>query len=385
MKFPIKTIVAIGIAGIMSLFAIALPAVAISMIKLGEPTPDATIAASNSGGYYLDDNYFTFQPTLTKDVILSKLGSTYSDLRDAQHQKAIDDIIEKAESANVSQAIIMAFWSGEASFRFNDAEFGCGVPTGGGNQNPSFDAQLDCVVKPINAAISRDSNYVGGVYKTKPTETANTWTRLLYNYTDGNRDAPWGKYNWDVLKLGYVSDARDPRIVILRKLVPEQVVGTSTSDDNGIGLRIAGTARGQEGYKPKQNDCLIYNERTQAGDRYQWCVAFAVWVYNKATNSVTIPWDIRSTIALRDYFKNHPNTFEWKEKGTFQLTDLRAGDAFLEPSSSSSSGMHAGIIHTENGKYYTIEDNTSNDMVERRPINDAGAFVQNLIGVGRIK
>lgn len=281
------------------------------------------------------------------------------------------------KQTGINPAILVSFWAGEQGFSYDSNDkydpdrdmkaFGCSVTGPGVNSYPSFEGQVKCVLDQVQNAINKEGNY-------REPEIPGTWDRLIYHYI-GTEDQKVALKTY-----GHVTTASNTRIKILKKLVPDQVTcaaiqGASTSN------KIVGAARGQVGYKTQKSDCAIYNEKTIDESRqYQWCVSFVSWVYRKAGHNVPL---MVGTEEIMNYFKNEQTWIERKDIKS--ANDIKAGDVLIETSASSSSGKHAGIIDIENGRYFTIEGNTSKDMVERREIGDMNAFVRNLVDLGRIK
>jgi len=169
-------------------------------------------------GCYLEDKFFTDTSTVSSaDYVLEKLKK-YPKLK-SQKDK-VEKIIAESQKAGINPAILIAFWNGEQSFGNPDAAFGCGV-YGGKKRFPGFENQIRCALNCIKKAINNQAPY------NQPQGT-NAWTRLMYNYSADRQEL----YH----ERGYVSsDTDDPRITILKQLVPDQVVcNTNTVKDGWL-------------------------------------------------------------------------------------------------------------------------------------------------------
>ncbi|MGB9613852.1 MAG: hypothetical protein ACPL4K_06765, partial [Candidatus Margulisiibacteriota bacterium] len=182
-------------------------AVEIGIVK-GIPLENCAPGNGASGGCFLKNEAFTDTQSISNaDDVLNKLKN-YPAL---QHQKdKVEKIIEESKKAGINPAILFAFWAGEQSFKRPEAAFGCGV-YGGKNRFSGFESQIKCALNCIQKVINNQPPY------NQPAE-ANLWNRLIYNYVDAGRQNLYHE-------RGYASsEADDPRITILKKLVPDQVV-----------------------------------------------------------------------------------------------------------------------------------------------------------------
>ena len=220
---PIQKITSIGgysfgVIAIMAAIIIGVALYAVFADEDGEPSA-AMAGRTSGGGCFLKDDAFTDTDTVgTAENVVEKLeGQNQSRAKD-QIDK-VREIISEAKSysyndnsgnpqVGVNPAILVSFWAGEQSFdpAADSKAFGCGDFNG---SDKGFDKQIACALPRI-----RDTILVKGEY-TDPTG-ANRWNRLLYSYVAAARKASYDKY-------GYVSDANEPRIVILKQIVPDQV------------------------------------------------------------------------------------------------------------------------------------------------------------------
>lgn len=212
-----------------------------------------------TGACFLKDEAFQITDAATvgnTDWILGKL-KTYN----IRKEKA-DDVVKKSVAKGINPALMMAIWSGEASFdpKNDDAAFGCGV-YGGKNRFPGWEKQVDCALGPIQKTISSEDPY-------NNPKDQNRFTRLFYNYT--------GSMETSYKTLGFVADGSNARIVILKLLIPDQVTCVTASGGNLSPVDISNlaswyynqgpdTARGGGYWGNKNGQCggwpsgIIYN------------------------------------------------------------------------------------------------------------------------------
>lgn len=202
-KGAILQLAAIAILAFIAFFVIV-AGIAL-MSELTGNNSGGTSGMAGGTGCYLKDEYFNATNSLNNsDEVLNKLQPTYHPNKDR-----IQQIIDESKKSNINPALPIAIWAGEQSFGNENWAFGYGATDSGKiPQYEGFDKQLTGVLHAINDAINNRSPY------NKP-PGVNTFTRLFYTYTTAMRN--------NYTKYGFVADEKNPRIVVLEKLVPSQV------------------------------------------------------------------------------------------------------------------------------------------------------------------
>lgn len=349
--FSVYIIIAVFVVILFAIFGLAIGASAMGLLKWAEPTPSFSGSSSGKACYLKDDKFRDINTITSADEVVNKITDT--DLKSAEAKDNIKKIIDSSAAANVNPALTISIWGGEQGFSHPEKAFGCGVYDVDGDRDidnlfPGFDKQLTCALDKINLAIGNTAPY------NKPAGV-NTFTRLFYTYT--------GAMHASYTRNGYVADASNSRIKFLNMLVPDQVTCESGVAGGGINAIVA-IAEDEIGYNASPSggntNCAKYNP---GGACQPWCANFVSWVFTKAGNPMNVP----TAIGMETFFAQAPHSFK---KAPLSISDLVPGSVVVFDG-----GGHAGIVEkAEGGVIFTIEGNTSGDVVKRETHRGLDAF-----------
>lgn len=359
-KWKRATIVSVAVIAIMGLLSIGIWGVALAFYvrSIGEPRSGSVATA---GACYLKNEAFTAFDESTvgnTDWVLNKLDK-YNIRRDKADMVIRKSLDQSIAGQKVNPAIMMAIWSGEASYRQENDEraFGCTVYDHNGdgvtdNDFPSFSGQTECSKDRVVKAITGTAPY------NQPTGES-IFTRLFWNYTGAMKEVYQTK--------GYVADASNPRIVILKLLVPDDVVCNEFSSGGVVnGNRIIlDPGHGSGGNRFTRSANGVSNE----GD-HNWLIANKV-----KANLETAGFEV---VFTKDSADSNPALPQRVSRAN------ASGAAFLISFHSNAKGGVGpiGIVYCDgpsDGEVNYKPDTCANDEISRHGRDMSHAVVRNIV------